>query len=152
MAVGAGRVMAGLAPAAGAAGPVRAPSLLGAAGDRAAQARRFAAFTRDYNEVRPHEALGLNPPASAYKPSSRAMPDRLPEPDYPAQAAVRMVRSKGEIKWNGGLVHISSALVGEAVALEETQAGKWQVRFFDVPLGVIDKDNQKLRRPAAPGR
>jgi len=118
--------------------------------DRAAQARRFAAFTHDYNQVRPHEALGLNPPASAYKPSSRAMPDRLPEPDYPAQAAVRKVRSNGEIKWNGGLVHISSALVGEAVALEETQAGKWQVRFFDVPLGVIDEDTQKLRRPVGP--
>jgi putative transposase len=122
------------------------------AGSHAAQARRFAAFARDYNEERPHEALGQKPPASLYQPSHRAMPRRLPEPDYPAEAAVRQVRSNGEIKWRGDLVHICSALAGEAVAVEETDAGQWQVRFFDVPIGVIDADNGKLRRPAGPVR
>ncbi len=115
--------------------------------DRAAQARRFAAFARDYNEERPHEALGQKPPSSFYTPSSRAMPDRLPEPDYPAEAAVRKVRSTGEIKWQGDLIHICSALAGEAVAIEETQTGQWQVRFFDAPIGVIDVNSRKLRRP-----
>ena len=40
------------------------------------------------------------------------MPAKMPEPDYPAEAAVRRVRSSGEIKWNGELIHVSSALVG----------------------------------------
>lgn len=118
--------------------------------DRAAQARRFAAFARDYNHERPHEALGQKPPASVYTPSSRALPRRLPEPDYPAEAAVRRVRSNGEIKWRGDLIHICSALVGEAVAVEETSTGQWQVRFFDTPIGVIDSQNRKLRRRAVP--
>jgi putative transposase len=117
---------------------------------RAAQEARFAAFARDYNEERPHEALGQEPPARFYALSPRAMPDRLPEPDYPAGAAIRKVRSNGEIKWGGELVHICSALAGEAVALEETGAGDWRVRFFDTPLGVIDAGNRKLRCPAVP--
>jgi putative transposase len=121
-----------------------------AAADRATQARRFAAFTKDYNEERPHEALGQHTPASVYRPSPRVMPERLPEPDYPAEAAVRMVRSNGEIKWRGDLIHICSALAGEAVAVQETEDGAWQVRFFDVPIGVIDADTQKLRRWAGP--
>jgi len=121
-----------------------------AAADRAAQARRFAQFTQDYNEERPHEALGQRTPASVYQPSPRAMPARLPEPDYPAEAAVRIVRSNGEIKWRGGLIHICSALAGEAVAVEETKDGAWQVRFFDAPLGTIDANTQKLRRWAGP--
>jgi transposase InsO family protein len=121
-----------------------------ASANRAAQARRFAAFARDYNEERPHEALGQKPPASLYKPSHRAMPHRLPEPNYPAEAAVRKVRSNGEIKWRGDLIHIAGALVGEAVAIEETHAGQWQVRFFDAPIGVIDRENRKLRRCAVP--
>jgi putative transposase len=50
---------------------------------RAAQEARFEAFMRDYNEVRPHEALGQNPPARFYTSSPRALPARLPEPDYP---------------------------------------------------------------------
>ena len=66
------------------------------------------------------------------------MPERLPEPDYPPEAAVRKVRSNGEIKWRGDLIHISSALVGEAVAVEETEDGQWRVRFYDVPIGLID--------------
>jgi putative transposase len=116
---------------------------------KAAQARRFAAFMRDYNEERPHEALGQRPPASVYKASPRAMPSRLPEPNYPVGAAVRQVRSNGEIKWRGDLIHICSALGGEAVAVEETEDGAWQVRFFDVPIGIIDQQTRKLRRCAS---
>jgi putative transposase len=120
------------------------------ASNRAAQARRFAAFSRDFNEERPHEALGQRTPASIYRPSSRSMPVRLPEPGYPAEAAVRQVRSNGDIKWQGDFVHICSALAGEAVAVEETEDGHWQVRFFDVPVGIIDLTTRKLRRCPQP--
>jgi transposase InsO family protein len=114
--------------------------------NRAAQERRFAAFVRDYNEERPHEALGQRTPASLYRPSPRPMPRRLPEPAYPSQAAVRRVRSNGTIKWQGELVFVGEALIGEAVAVEETQAGPWQVRFLDLPLGWIDRGKARLRR------
>jgi len=120
--------------------------------DRAAQNQRFAAFAADYNEERPHEALGQQPPARIYLPLKREMPDRPPEPDYPAEAAVRKVRSNGEIKWRGDLVFISAALIGEAVAVEETETGDLQVRFFDAPLGVIDRKTSKLRRVVVPIR
>ncbi len=73
------------------------------------------------------------------------MPAGLPEPAYPAEAAVRKVRSNGEIKWRGELIFVACALVGEAVALEEAENGDVQVRFFDRRLGVIDRKNPKLR-------
>ena len=121
---------------------------------QAAQARRFAAFVRDYNEERPHESLGQHPPASVYQTSPRAMPRRLPEPDYPTEAAVRQVRSNGEIKWRGDFVHICSSLAGEALAVEQIEDGHWQVRFFNVPIGIIDQKTRKLRgcASAAPQR
>jgi len=115
----------------------------------AAQARRFDAFTRDYNEERPHEALGQRPPARFYWVSPRAMPARLPEPGYPIEAAVRRVRSNGEIKWRGELIFLCNSLIGEAVAIEEAEEGHWQVRFFDVPIGIIDPQTLKLRRCAS---
>jgi transposase InsO family protein len=117
--------------------------------DRAAQARRFAAFAHDYNEERPHEALGQRPPASAYQHSPRSMPTRLPEPDYPTAAEVRQVRSNGEIKWRGDLIHICTSLIGEALAIEDAENGHWQVRFFNVPIGIIDRQTRKLRRAEA---
>lgn len=114
--------------------------------DRPAQARRFEAFRRDYNDERPHQALHQLPPSRFYARSPRRPPDRPLEPNYPTGAAVRQVRSNGEIKWRGGLVHISSALAGEAVALEDDDSGDWRVRFFDHPLGTIDRKLNKLRR------
>jgi transposase InsO family protein len=114
--------------------------------DRAEQARRFAAFQKDYNEERPHEALGQKPPASVYSPSPRPMPARPPEPDYPPEGAVRRVRSNGEIKWRGAFVGIAAALAGEPVCIEETDHGQWTVRFYDRSLGVIDPITNRLRR------
>jgi putative transposase len=116
----------------------------------AEQASRLGIFVKDYNEERPHEALGQKPPAQVYAPSPRPLPDRLPEPGYPAEAAVRKVRSNGEIKWRGELVFVSTALVDEAVAIEETTTGEMAVRFFTTRLGVIDAKSGKLRRGAPP--
>ena len=113
---------------------------------RVDQEARFEAFRRDYNDVRPHEALGQRPPSRVYAPSLRAMPTRPPEPDYPREAAVRQVRSNGEIKWRGGLVAISTAIVGEPVCVEETADGQWQVRYYAMPLGVIDQKTNRLAR------
>jgi putative transposase len=110
-----------------------------------AQARRFAAFARDYNQERPHEALGQRTPASVYRCSPRSLPSRLPEPDYPSEMTVRQVRSTGQIKWKGNFIYISRALIGERIALEEIEGGDWQVRFFNVAIAILDRRNQKLR-------
>lgn len=118
----------------------------------AEQATRLQAFVKDYNEERPHEALGQKPPASVYASSPRKLPGRLPEPEYPAEAAARRVRSNGEIKWRGETVFVSEALIGEVVAVEETEDGAFYVRFFDHPLGVIDPNTPRLRRIAIGAR
>ena len=121
-------------------------AMVPASADLAAQEGRFAAFARDYNEERPHEALGQRPPARLYEPSPRPLPAKLAEPDYPAEAAVRRVRSNGEIKWQGGLIFISEVLIGEPVSVEETEAGGSRVRYYDLPLGWIDRRTERLCR------
>lgn len=119
------------------------------AADRAAQARRFDAFRREYNEERPHQALDQLPPATFYTPSPRPYPERPPEPEYREGLSLRKVRSNGEIKWRGGMVHLSSALAGEAVALEELDRG-WRVWFYREPIGLILPDGCKVL-PIQPG-
>ncbi len=114
---------------------------------RTDQESRFAAFRQDYNEIRPHEALGQRPPARLYRASERPLPARILEPDYPREAAVRRVRSNGEIKWRGDFVGISTALIGEPVCIEETDEGLWQVRYYALPLGILDANTNRLRRP-----
>jgi transposase InsO family protein len=101
------------------------------------QQRRFDAFRRTFNEERPHEALGQVPPARVYNPSPRPYSGREREPDYPDDHQVRRVRRNGEIKWNGELIFLSEALVGEPVGLVETETGDWNVVYGPVPLGTI---------------
>jgi putative transposase len=119
------------------------------AADRAAQQGVFDAFRHEYNHERPHEALGMQTPAEHYRASSRRMPRSAPDPDYPAAAAVRRVRSNGEIKWHGELIYVAATLAGEQVAVEETESGEWSLRFYHHPLGVIDARHRKLRRRSA---
>jgi len=126
-------------------------ALMPPAADLAAQAERFAAFRTDYNHERPHEALGQTPPARHYAASPRRPPERLPEPDYRG-ADVRRVRSNGEIKWGGRLIHVSSALAGELVAITEADDGACLVRFYDTPIGVIDTRQHRLRALVAAAR
>ncbi len=64
--------------------------------DRRAQQRAFDRFRREYNELRPHEALAMQTPEQLYTPSLREFPARLPEVDYPAEMQVRKVRDGGE--------------------------------------------------------
>jgi transposase InsO family protein len=120
------------------------------AADLAEQQARFDAFRQDFNDNRPHEALGQVPPTRCYRPSPRPYPSRLREPWYDADHAVRRVRTGGEIKWGGDFVFVSEVLAGEAVGIAETEAGDWIVRFFDLDLGIIDRRTKKLRRFAAP--
>jgi len=110
------------------------------------QHRRLVAFRQDYNHQRPHEALGQGLPGAVYSPSPRLFPARFCEPDYGAEAAVRKVRSNGEIKWAGAKIFVSEALIGEPVGVIEIDSGQWLVRYFEVELGVIDQAGRRLRR------
>ncbi|MCK6563107.1 hypothetical protein L6R21_28315, partial [bacterium] len=105
---------------------------------------------RIFNTERPHEALNDTVPAQWYGPSPRAYPAVLPEIVYPAHVEVRRVRTSGEIKWQGGCVYLSEALVGEPVGLEAVSDRHWRVCFGPVALGLFDSHTRTLLayRPA----
>lgn len=126
-----------------------------AAGNRSAQQRRFNAFRKDFNDVRPHQALGQRPPASAYGPSARPLPTKLRTPDYPAHFEIRKVSRNGGIRWQSTWINVSHLLGGEYIALEEVAEDVWAVYFGPVTLGwmhvrkgaIIDHDGSSSRNP-----
>jgi putative transposase len=101
-----------------------------------AQQERCDSFLSIYNTERPHEALGQVPPASLYVASPRPYPELVGDIEYSTLTEVRRVRSNGQIKWHGGLVYISEALVGEMVGITEDKEG-WLVSFGPIPLGLL---------------
>ena len=131
-------------------GTLKAETLRPPAATPEAQQQRFDAFRREFNEQRPHEALGQATPASVYSRAARRLPLREPEVSYAAGATVRRVRTNGEIKWRGDLVFVGEAFVGEPVELVETASGNPLVRFVGVDLVVIDGRSGAVRRCGPP--
>ena len=103
------------------------------------QQRAFDAFRQDYNEERPHEALGQKPPASAYAPSPRDFPERLLVVEYPDDWVKRRVRSNGEIRWRGEKVYISQSLIDQWIGLQPVADGLWGLYFMTEQLGQLDE-------------
>jgi len=103
-----------------------------------AQQAAFEDFRTEYNDERPHQALGQCTPAEFYQPSTRAYPSRLPEVQYPRGFTVRRVRYAGTIKWQGRFVYVSNVLRGEPVGLYQTDEDSWNVYFGSLQLGRLD--------------
>jgi hypothetical protein len=103
------------------------------------QQRAFDAFRQNYNQERPHEALGQKPPAHFYRPSAREYPERLPEVQYPCSWHKRRVSPGGQLKWRGHKLHLSQALIGQLVGLEPIDDGLWTIHFMNLELGQLDE-------------
>jgi transposase InsO family protein len=109
------------------------------------QQRLFDAFRREYNHVRPHEALGQQPPSSSYETSWRAYPGHVGSPEYPHDTAVRRVQTTGCVQWRGHTIRLTKLLAHEPVFFEESGEESWNVRFGSVFLAHVDLRTESPR-------
>jgi transposase InsO family protein len=103
------------------------------------QQQRFDEFRVEFNHVRPHQALAMQTPGSLYVPSSRTMPERIPDPEYPGQCEVRRVRGNGIVYFRDRAIFLSELLIGLDVAFEEVADRVWSLYFYDLLLARLDE-------------
>ena len=101
-----------------------------------AQKRRTRDWLRQYNELRPHEGLGMLCPAQVYKKSTHAMPAALPPLRYPRDWLSRLVKGKGMISLLGRGRFVGEAFEGERIGLKPNASG-WDVHFGDLLIGTL---------------
>jgi transposase InsO family protein len=89
---------------------------------------RFDDWRDVYNLERPHEALKLDVPASRYKPSTAAFPERLPDIEYGPDDCVRKVHM-GVIRYRSLKIKVGIGFHGYPVALRPTGDGSFDVFF-----------------------
>jgi len=77
----------------------------------------YDAFRQEYNQERPHEALGMKTPASLWRPSERRYQANPPAWEYEAGAEVRRLGGQGQLTIKGKRWDVSKALTGEWVQL-----------------------------------
>jgi transposase InsO family protein len=99
----------------------------------------FSAWRQIYNFERPHEALGMEPPAKRYKLSPRPFPETLPPIEYEAGEIVRKVQQDGDIYFDGRRYRVPRAFRGHPVALRPTEDdGIYAVVFCQQQVATID--------------
>jgi len=112
--------------------------------NRRAQQRAFDRFRREYNEERPHEALGLETPSTVYTASRREYPVRLAEPEYGSAFLVRRVRQCGQFHWQGESVFLSETLAGEPLGLLPIDERFYTVYFALYPIARFDSCKREI--------
>jgi transposase InsO family protein len=114
------------------------------AANRRAQQRAFNRFRQEYNEQRPHEALGMQTPSAVYRPSPRAYPAHVPEPEYGSAMQVRRVDRSGVFSWKGDVVFLSETLIGEPIGLLPEDERFYTVYFIASPIARFDSHRRMI--------
>ncbi len=114
------------------------------AANRREQQRVMERFRQEYNQVRPHEALGMRTPAAVYELSPRSFPAHVPEPEYPDTMLVYRVQQKGHFRWKRQEVFLSEVLWGEPVGLLPIDDSWFTVYFAQVPIARFDSKQLRV--------
>jgi transposase InsO family protein len=100
------------------------------------------AFRSEYNQVRPHEALGMRTPASIWQPSPRNYNPNPPSWEYPQDAWVLKVDCQGTVDLRGRRWRIGKTLAGERVMIQPVE-GRFLVFFCSTLVREIDPSMQR---------
>jgi putative transposase len=121
--------------------------------DQRAQQRCFNTFREEFNAERPHKSLGMQPPATLYRPSPRPYRGPVEPLEYPGHFELRKVSRNGGIRWRKAWVNVSHVLAEETVGFEAVADGLWDVYYRSVKLGRfadrtgrIEDDRGRLTR------
>ena len=105
--------------------------------------RALDAWRMVYNLERPHQGLDMGVPADRFRPSSRAMPARLPQVQYDSSEIVRTVSStRSYITFKGRMWRVPQAFTGERLAIRPLgRDGNYGIFFASWQVASIDLTN-----------
>ena len=107
-------------------------------GGRAANQAVLDEWVKEYNSVRPNEAIGMKTPDEVYVPSERRYSGDFDDIEYPIGFQRRKVLSSGEILINSVRVTIGYSLRGLTVGLRPNSNNSFDVFLADFLLGTLD--------------
>jgi transposase InsO family protein len=114
--------------------------------DLKAQQRRLNRFVKEYNHIRPHEALDMETPASVHDFSTRVFPEKITTFDYDSEMRVLKVTKNGSIRWGAyNWVYLSASLQGKYVGALEIGNGIWRVFYRTVFLGYFNENELRKK-------
>ena len=102
-------------------------------------------WREEFNQERPHEALGMKCPAEVYQNSTRSYEGTPEDLEYPGLDTRRVCRL-GSIKWGGLKLFLTTCLQGWSVGLKPIADGRQEVWFGRLLLGWLDTATHSFLR------
>jgi transposase InsO family protein len=116
---------------------VRADVQARPAATRELQQRALDRWRTEFNQVRPHQALGGKTPGEVYKVTERRRPPTKPFA-YPPHMHVRRVTSGGNVRFRNDDCFVGAPFRGLAIGIEIVDAMRVRAWLHELDLGLVD--------------
>jgi hypothetical protein len=100
----------------------------------------FDQWRKDFNEMRPHEALGMKTPADIYIKSEIKFLDENVELRYGRGFKIRLVNDRGFLNLKQKRIFVGNPFAGYHAGVKEFVDMPAEVWFGNYLLGVINQD------------
>ena len=107
------------------------------------QQEKFDTFVDEFNNERPHEALGMRYPAELHSKSKRKY-NGLPPLEYPLHDRTIHVTCCGRICVKKLKINFSRVFAGQAVGIRQVEDDTWLVSFINYDLGYFDTVSRRF--------
>lgn len=84
---------------------------------------QFQGWRDKYNQVRPHEALGMKCPAQVYSPSQRQYPEGIRKYEYGGAYHVIKVNSWGYVRFDKWQIYLSETMIDQYIEFRPSLDG-----------------------------
>ena len=109
------------------------------------QQKKFDAFRKEHNDVRPHQSLEADTPQERYYRATKVYDGTIEPWKYPEGTVVKYVCRNGAIRWgNKKWITVSTTLKERHIGLEQIAEGKWRVYYRNVLLGYLDEKEMRI--------
>lgn len=114
--------------------------------DLRSQQRKLNYFVKEYNTIRPHEALDMKKPAYTHQYSDKPFPEKIKPFVFPVHMKTMNVAKNGAMRWKAYYwVYMSRGLIGKQVGAEEIGDGVWKVYYRNVFLGYFNEKDIRIK-------
>ena len=85
---------------------------------------KFDLWRDKYNNIRPHEALGMKTPAEVYEPSQKEYTEEIKNYEYGGEHHVIKVNSWGYVRFDKWQVYLSETMIGQYIEFRPSPDGE----------------------------
>ena len=106
---------------------------------------QFECWRDKYNNIRPHEALGMKRPGEVYEPSQRQYNEKIPKYEYGGQYHVIKVNSWGYVRFNKWQIYLSETMKDQYIEFRPSPDGETFIACYrNFRIAEFDTDDGQL--------